>query len=132
MIEPKFFDVHGHLNFAAFGKDRDEVIKRALEAGVFMNVVGTQKDTSRAAVELAEKYEGVYATVGLHPIHTGKSFHDKDEIGEELADVFNWVLLMSHDFGIDILSASARKISKNSLKYPVSKSKGKHTKYNQL
>lgn len=56
----------------------------------------------------------------------------KDEIGEELADVFNWVLIMSHDFGIDILSASAKKISANSLKYPVSKSKGKHTKYTQL
>ncbi len=56
----------------------------------------------------------------------------KDEIGEELADVFNWVLIMSHDFGIDILSASAKKISANSLKYPVSKSKGKHTKYTEL
>lgn len=78
----KFFDMHCHPNFAAFEGDREEVINRALEAGVFMNVVGTQKDTSRAAVELAEKYEGVFATVGLHPIHTGKSFHDTDEIGE--------------------------------------------------
>ena len=82
-MTPKFFDVHGHPNFAAFDKDRDEVVQRALEAGGFMNVVGTQKDTSKAAVELAEKYEGVFATVGLHPIHTSKSFHDKDEIGEE-------------------------------------------------
>lgn len=79
---PKFFDIHSHPNFAAFAQDRDEVIKRALKSGVFMNVVGTQKDTSKAAVELAEKYDGVFATVGLHPIHTGKSFHDKDEIGE--------------------------------------------------
>ena len=79
---PRFFDAHSHPNFAAFAQDRDEVIKRALKSGVFMNVVGTQKDTSKSALELAEKYEGVYATVGLHPIHTGKSFHDKDEIGE--------------------------------------------------
>jgi len=56
----------------------------------------------------------------------------KDEIGEELADVFNWVLIMSHDFGIDILSASAKKIAHNALKYPVSKSKGKSTKYTSL
>lgn len=56
----------------------------------------------------------------------------KDEIGEELADVFNWVLLMSHDFGIDILSASAQKILKNEAKYPVEKARGKHTKYNKL
>src|SRR3989344_2867407 len=79
---PKFFDIHSHPNFAAFDGDRDETIKRSLESGVFVNVVGTQKDTSKSALELAEKYEGVYATVGLHPIHTGKSFHDKDEIGE--------------------------------------------------
>lgn len=44
--------------------------------------VGTQKDTSQKAITLAEKYpEGVYATVGLHPIHTDKSFHDKEELG---------------------------------------------------
>lgn len=83
MIKPRFFDVHGHPNFAAFEKDRDEVVKRALDSGVWLAAVGTQKDTSRAAVELAEKYkEGVYAIVGLHPIHTGKSFHDKEELGE--------------------------------------------------
>ncbi|HCB35761.1 MAG: nucleotide pyrophosphohydrolase [Candidatus Taylorbacteria bacterium RIFCSPHIGHO2_02_49_25] len=56
----------------------------------------------------------------------------KDEIGEELADVFNWVLLLSHDLGIDIISASAKKIEKNALKYPVSKSKDKNTKYTKL
>ncbi len=44
--------------------------------------VGTQADTSQAAIQLAEKYdEGVYATVGLHPIHTEKSYHDPQELG---------------------------------------------------
>lgn len=47
-----------------------------------MNVVGTQFDTSKACVETAEKYDNVYATIGLHPIHTGKSFHDEKELGE--------------------------------------------------
>ena len=83
---PSFFDAHAHPNFAAFGKDRDEVIQRALDAGVLVNVVGTQKDTSKAAVELAERYEGVYATIGLHPIHTGKSFHDEEELGPSFAE----------------------------------------------
>jgi len=46
--------------------------------------VGTQIDTSKRAVELLDMYpEGVFATVGLHPIHTSASFHDKDEIGED-------------------------------------------------
>src|SRR3989344_1482393 len=75
-------DTNSHPNFATFSADREEVIKRALEAGVCMNIVGTQKDNSKAAILLAEKYEGTYATVGLHPIHTSKSFHDMQELGE--------------------------------------------------
>ncbi|MFA5857585.1 MAG: nucleotide pyrophosphohydrolase [Elusimicrobiota bacterium] len=56
----------------------------------------------------------------------------KDAIGDELADVLYWVLLMSHDLKIDILIALAKKLKKNQTKYPVRKSKGKHTKYTQL
>lgn len=57
---------------------------------------------------------------------------DREHIGEELADVFNWILLMSHDLEIDILDALDKKIKKNEAKYPVEKAKGKHTKYNKL
>ncbi|MSU55157.1 MAG: TatD family deoxyribonuclease [Candidatus Taylorbacteria bacterium] len=78
-----YIDVHSHVNFNAFDVDRDETIKRALDAGVYVINVGTQQDTSKKAVEMAEKYErGVYAIVGLHPVHTGKSFHDVKELGE--------------------------------------------------
>lgn len=56
----------------------------------------------------------------------------KQEIGEELADVLYWVLLMSHDLNIDILDALAKKIRKNEIKYPIKKAKGKHTKYTKL
>lgn len=78
----KFFDAHTHVNFAAFKDDMDAAIKRAADAGVGMNVVGTQFDTSKACVETAEKYDDIYATIGLHPIHTGKSYHDEKELGE--------------------------------------------------
>ena len=79
----KLFDVHAHVQFAVFQDDADLVIQRALDAGVWMINVGTQKDTSTSAVELARKYsEGVYASVGLHPIHTEKSYHDAQELGD--------------------------------------------------
>jgi len=78
----KYFDAHTHVNFVAYNDDRAETIQRAKEAGVVMNVVGTQRETSAAAVELAEKYDNVYATIGLHPIHTSKSYHDVKELGE--------------------------------------------------
>ena len=80
---PKYIDAHAHVNFKAFDEDRDEVIKRALENDTWVVNVGTQVDTSRNAIELAHKYEeGVYAIIGLHPIHTGKSHHDEQELGE--------------------------------------------------
>ncbi len=83
MAEPKFIDAHAHVNFAAFDGDREEVIKKTLSDGVWMINVGTQSDTSKSAIELAEKYEeGVYAIVGLHPVHTAKSYHDEAELGE--------------------------------------------------
>ncbi|MEK7134036.1 MAG: TatD family hydrolase [Patescibacteria group bacterium] len=78
----KYFDAHTHVNFVAYKDDREATILRAKDAGVGMNVVGTQFDTSRAAVALAEKYDNVYATIGLHPIHTSKSYHDEKELGE--------------------------------------------------
>lgn len=78
----KYFDAHTHVNFVAYNDDREETIQRAKDAEVRMNVVGTQFNTSKEAVELAEKFEHVYATIGLHPIHTAKSYHDEKELGE--------------------------------------------------
>ena len=80
---PKYIDIHSHVNFTAFDADRDEVIKHALDSETWVINVGTQVDTSRKAVEMAHQYEeGVYAIIGLHPIHTGASFHDEKELGE--------------------------------------------------
>jgi len=78
----RFFDVHTHVQFAAFKDDRKEVLERALKNDVWVVNVGTQRDTSESALELAEKYpEGVWAAVGLHPIHADKSYHDAEELG---------------------------------------------------
>lgn len=80
---PKYIDIHSHINFKAFDADRDEVIQRALDNDTWVINVGTQADTSRKAVEMAHQYkEGVYAVIGLHPIHTGASYHDEKELGE--------------------------------------------------
>ena len=82
-MTPKYIDIHSHVNFKAFDEDRDEVIRRALDNNTWIINVGTQIDTSRKAVEMANNYnEGVYAIIGLHPIHTGASYHDEKELGE--------------------------------------------------
>jgi len=81
--EPKYIDIHSHVNFKVFDEDRDEAVRRALDSDTWMINVGTQVDTSKKAVEMANQYEeGVYAIIGLHPIHTGASYHDEKELGE--------------------------------------------------
>jgi len=56
----------------------------------------------------------------------------KSELGDELADILYWVLLMSHDLKIDIGTALLEKIKKNEKKYPIHKAKGKSAKYDKL
>ncbi|MBB6455232.1 TatD DNase family protein [Salirhabdus euzebyi] len=63
------FDTHVHLNADQFMEDRDEVIKRAQEAGVtYMVVVGFDRKTIPLAIEIAESYDFIYAAVGWHPV----------------------------------------------------------------
>lgn len=57
---------------------------------------------------------------------------NKTDIGEELADVLHWVLLMSHDLNIDVFDVLEKKIAKDAEKYPVEKAKGKNKKYTEL
>jgi TatD DNase family protein len=61
-------DTHAHLDTSVFDKDRREVIARARDAGVGTIItVGTNLESSKKAIGLAEKYPGVLATVGFHP-----------------------------------------------------------------
>lgn len=79
-------DTHAHINFNAFAEDGDEVIKRALKNNVWFINIGSQHSTSWRAVEYAQKYqEGVYAAVGLHPIHLkGKKIKEEIDSLEEI------------------------------------------------
>lgn len=78
-MKPQFIDTHAHVNFPIYDTDRKEVFSRAKERGVWMINIGTQKDTSKSAIELVG--EGVYAIVGLHPLNVNTTFHDVDELG---------------------------------------------------
>ena len=75
-------DSHCHIDGEQFDADRDEVVQRAKDAGVAaMLNVGTgdpNTDDFRRAVRVAEKYENVYASVGVHP-HDAKLYDDKAE-----------------------------------------------------
>ncbi len=81
-----FTDTHTHLFYPNFDGEVDKVIERAVQSGVdYMIVPGTDLATSLQAVELAEKYNNIYASVGVHP-HDSKDWNDSlIEKLEELA-----------------------------------------------
>jgi TatD DNase family protein len=75
-------DTHAHLNFRAFEDDFNEVVERSLAENVWLINVGSKYQTSKKAVEIAEKYKkGIYAAIGLHPIHSEEGF-EKEEYKE--------------------------------------------------
>ncbi len=77
-------DTHCHVHFNAYHDDMDDVILRTLKKGVFMITVGTQTTTSANGLKVAERYDGVWATVGLHPNHLcEQEFVDENEIDTE-------------------------------------------------
>ncbi|MFA6081311.1 MAG: TatD family hydrolase [Patescibacteria group bacterium] len=70
-----FFDTHCHLNFGTFNGRVEEIVDRARQAGVDQIVIpGTDVPTSEKAVAIAEKFEGVFAAVGIHPHHVFEVF----------------------------------------------------------
>ena len=71
---PDLFDTHAHLHFPGFDEDRDAVLARARAAGVRrMVTIGTDGETSRAALALADRHPDVWATAGVHPHDAAES-----------------------------------------------------------
>ena len=98
-------------NWKQFHTPKDVAISLMLEAGEV-----AEHFQWRSPEEIAEHVSG----------------HGRGEIGEELSDVLYWVLLMAHDLGIDLGEAFERKMAKNGEKYPVDKSRDRHSKYTVL
>ncbi len=76
MKQHSFFDVHSHIHDKAFDEDREKLILEMESYGLRTITVGTDFEESKKAVALAEKYEHVYATVGLHPADNPKEEFD--------------------------------------------------------
>jgi TatD DNase family protein len=70
-------ETHAHLDFPDFANDLDDVVRRAAEAGVTRIItIGTSIESSRRAIEFAEKYPAVYATIGVHPTYVEEAEED--------------------------------------------------------
>ena len=95
--------------------------------GQFHNPKDTAISLSLEASELLEHFQWKNPEEIKRHIAENKS-----EIADEAADVLYWVLLICHYLKIDLSKALVGKIAKNSRKYPVKKSRGRHTKYTKL
>ena len=79
-------ETHAHLDYPDFGADFDDVLQRATDAGVTRIItIGTSIESSRRAVELAEKHPNVFAVIGVHPTYVEESGEDVISPLRELA-----------------------------------------------
>ena len=70
-------ETHAHLDYPDFAKDFDDVLRRATEAGVTRIItIGTSVESSRRAVDLAEKHSNIFAVIGVHPTYAEEAEED--------------------------------------------------------
>src|SRR5262245_24144235 len=81
-----FYDTHAHLDYPDFGEELPQVIARAEAAGIARIIsIGTDLNSSKAAIELAERFPNVFAVVGWHPSHVSAAPADLRPELRELA-----------------------------------------------
>lgn len=74
----RYFDAHCHIQFDQYAHDANELIVKMGSESVWGIVVGVDEESSKKAVALAEKYEYLYASVGLHPNHAPDEVFDME------------------------------------------------------
>jgi len=76
-INNELIETHAHLDYPDFQPDFADVLRRATEAGVTRIItIGTSVESSRRAVDLAEKYSNVFAVIGVHPTYAHEAETD--------------------------------------------------------
>src|SRR5215470_13293118 len=104
-------DTHAHLDFPDFANDLDDVLRRADDAGVTRIVtIGTSVESSRRAIDLAEKHSAVFAAVGVHPSHVEEAEDDVITPLRELAK--NPRVVAIGETGLDYHRLPSEKVAK--------------------
>ena len=85
----EFFDTHSHYNDDAYSEDRKNIIEDIYKEGVTKTVtVGYNTEMSKKAIEIANNYDYIYCTIGIHPSDIGNS---EDEILEQIKEIENLI-----------------------------------------
>jgi TatD DNase family protein len=105
-------ETHAHLDYPDFAPDFDDVLRRANEARVTRIItIGTSIESSRRAIELAEKYPNIFAVIGVHPTYAGETPDDVMTPLRELAKSPRVVAL--GESGLDYHSLPSREAAKD-------------------
>jgi len=104
-------DTHAHLDFPDFANDFEDVLRRAEQADVKRIItIGTSIQSSRRAIELAEKYPAVYAAVGVHPSHVNEA---EDDVITPLRDLAtNPRVVAIGETGLDYHHSPSQEVAK--------------------
>jgi TatD DNase family protein len=95
-------DTHCHIHESDYPLDTDEVIKRAQKAGVNQIIcVGTNTEDSKLALELASKYDGVFASVGVHPHYANDGLGDLESLVDPVYLINDRKLVAIGEIGLD-------------------------------
>src|SRR2546423_146757 len=93
-LNAMLIETHAHLDYPDFAPDFDDVLRRATEAGVTRIItIGTSVESSRRAVDLAEKYPNVFAVIGVHPTY---ALEAEEDVITPLREQANEVLGLGH------------------------------------
>jgi len=104
-------DTHAHLDYPDFANDLDDVLRRANNAGVTRIVtIGTSLESSRRAIELAEKHAAVFAAIGVHPSNVEEAEDDVITPLRELAK--NPRVVAIGETGLDYHRLPSEKVAK--------------------
>ncbi len=78
-MKARYIDAHCHVQFDQYAEDQEKIIEQMREEGIVGIVVGCDLESSKKAVALAEKYEHLYASIGLHPNHEGDEWYETEK-----------------------------------------------------
>ncbi|PYL42238.1 MAG: TatD family deoxyribonuclease [Verrucomicrobia bacterium] len=104
-------ETHAHLDYPDFANDLEDVLHRAVDAGVTRIItIGTSVESSRRAIDLAEKYPAVYAAIGVHPTYVEEAEEDVFTPLRELAK--NSRVAAIGETGLDYHQLPSEKVAK--------------------
>lgn len=75
-MNPRYIDIHSHLNLSQFDNDREAIIQKLKDENILTITIGTDYESSSFAIYLANQNENLFASVGLHP--TDSTIEDFD------------------------------------------------------